>query len=101
MGGAPKGLVHNLLMQFFTLGSSKMEVFETCFFDIVTTQNDHPRYVKHVLGCICVFFTLFGYWVGGGGSPKGLVHNLLMQFFTAGSSKIEVFETCFFDTVIT
>ena len=65
-GGAPKGLVHNLLMQFFNLGSSKIEVFETCFFDIVTTQNDHPSYVKHVLGCIYVFFTLFGYWVGGG-----------------------------------
>ena len=38
---------------------------------------------------------------GGGGSPKGLVHNLLMQFFTLGSSKIEVFETICFDTVIT
>ena len=50
-----------------------------------------------------IFFTLFGYWVPGvgGGSPKGLVHNLLVQFFTLGSSKIEVFETCFFDTVIT
>ena len=48
-----------------------------------------------------MFFTLFGYWVGGGGSPKGLVHNLLMQFVTLGSSKMEVFETCFFDTVIT
>ena len=36
-GGPPKGLVHNLLMRFFTLGSSKMEVFETCFFDAVTT----------------------------------------------------------------
>ena len=49
-----------------------------------------------------MFFTLFGYWVrGGGGSPKGLVHNLLMQFFTLGSSKIEVFEIYFFDTVIT
>ena len=33
---------------------------------------------------------------GGGGSPKGLVHNLLMPFFTPDSSKIEVFETCFF-----
>ena len=48
-----------------------------------------------------MFFTLFGYWPhggggGGGGPPKGLVHNLLMQFFTPGSSKIEVFETCFF-----
>ena len=69
-GGAPKGLVHNLLMQFFNLNSSKIEVFETWFFDIVTTQNDHPRYVKHVLGCIYVFFTLFGNQVreGGGGS---------------------------------
>ena len=45
------------------------------------------------------------YWgngrMGGGGSPKGLVHNLLLQFFTLGSSKIEVFETYFSDTVIT
>ena len=29
--------VHNLLMQFFTLGSSKIEVFEPCFVAIVTT----------------------------------------------------------------
>ena len=49
-----------------------------------------------------MFFTLFAYWVGGGGgSPKGLVHNLLMQFFTLDGSRIEVFETCFFDIVIT
>ena len=43
-----------------------------------------------------MFFTLFGYWVGGGGSLKGWVHNLLMQFFTPDSSKIEVFEHYFF-----
>ena len=44
-----------------------------------------------------MYFTLLGYWPqGGGGSPKGLVHNLLVQFLTPGSSKIEVFETCFF-----
>ena len=61
-------------MQFFTPGSSKMEVFEICFFDILTIQNDHPRYVKHVLGRIYMFLTLFGYLVrgGGGGAPKGL-----------------------------
>ena len=72
-------------------------------------------------------FTLFGYWARrgtpppppnfpernhhlthprvtarGGGSPKGLVHDLLMQFFTPDSSKIEIFETYFFfDIVIT
>ena len=58
---SPKGLVHNLLMQFFTVGSSKIEVFETYFFDTMITQNDHPSYVKHVLGHIYVFFSLFGY----------------------------------------
>ena len=73
---------HNLLMQFFTLGSLKIEVSKTYFFDIVTTQCDHPRYVKHVRGRIYVFCTLFGYWVpGGGGGQTGLVHNLLMQLF--------------------
>ena len=36
-GGSPKGWVHNLLMQFFSLYSSEIEVFESCFFDIVTT----------------------------------------------------------------
>ena len=65
--GLVNGEVHNLLMQLFTLGSSKIEVFETCFFDIVTTQNDISSYAKHVLGRIYVFFTLFGYQVGGGG----------------------------------
>ena len=48
-----------------------------------------------------MFFTILGYWVGGGGSPKGLVHNLLMQFFTLDSSKIEVFKTFFFDIATT
>ena len=72
-GGAFKGLVQNQLMQLFTLDSSKMEVFETCFFDIVTTQNYHPSYVKHVVGRSYVFFTLFGYWAhvwGGGVSQR-------------------------------
>ena len=93
--------MHNLLMQFFTPDSSKMEVFETYFFDIVTTQNDHPSYGKHVLGRILRVFHPI--WVSGrgGGSPKGRVHNLLMQFFTPDSSKMEVFETCFCDIVIT
>ena len=165
-GGAPKGLVHNLLMQFFTVESSKIVFFEFCFFlYIVTTQNDHTRYANHVLGRICVFLTPFGGggggaprglgtqpayaafhpgqlkngsfrnlfisychhlklpsklckayfrpylhvldpiwvlgWGGGGGAPKGLVHNLLMQFFTLDSSKMEVFETSSFDMVTT
>ena len=58
-GVSPKGLVHNLLMQFFTLGSSKIEGFETCFCDTRITSNDHPSYVKHVLGRIYIVFPLF------------------------------------------
>ena len=47
-----------------------------------------------------MFFSLFGYLVGGG-PPKGLVHNVLMQFFSLDSPKIEVFKTSFFGIVIT
>ena len=60
--------------------------------------------MKHVFGRICVFFTLFVYWARGGGGggvmPKGLVHHLLMQFFTLDNSKIQMFETYIFDIVI-
>ena len=59
-GGGGNGLVHNLLVQFFTLYSSKIEVSETWCFHILATQNDHPSYVKHVLGSIYVFLTPFG-----------------------------------------
>ena len=39
---------------------------------------------------------------GVGGSPKGLVQNLLMQFFTLGSAKNQGFRNLFyFDTVVT
>ena len=77
--GLVNGLVHNLPLQFFTLDSSKSKFLKLIFLIFVITSNAHPRYVKHVLGCIYVFFTLFGYWVwGGGGVPRGLVHNLLM-----------------------
>ena len=44
------------------------------FFDIMTIHNDHPSYVKHILGSIDVFFTLFGYCMFvcvGGCLPRG------------------------------
>ena len=84
--GLVNGEVHNLLMQFFIPDRSKIEVFETCFFDIVTTQNDHPSYVKHVLGCIYVFSTLFGYWVGGG-SSQGIGTQPAYAVFLPGQPK--------------
>ena len=89
--GLVNGPGHNLLMQFFTLDSSKIEVFETCFYDIVTIQYDHPRYVKHVLGRIYVFFTLFGYWAqvggGGGGVSKGIGTQPAYAVFHPGQLK--------------
>ena len=56
-GGLPRDTT--CLCSFINLGSSKIEVF----------------------------FTIFGYQVaggGGGGVPKGLVHNTPMQFVTLG-----------------
>ena len=95
--GSPKGLVPNLLMQFFTSHSSNIEFFETYFFDTMIAWNYLPRYIKHTLGRVYVVFTLFGYWAprGGGGDHKGLVHNPRMPFFTLDNRKIEVFDTCF------
>ena len=57
-GWLPRGLGHNLLMQFSSLGSSKMEISETDFFDTLTIQNDQISYVKHVLAPLYVFSTL-------------------------------------------
>ena len=56
-GGVEKDWYTTYFCNFSPLCSSKFEVLET-FFDIVTTQNDHARYVKHILGNIDVFSTL-------------------------------------------
>ena len=45
---------------FSPWAAQKSKFSKWIFFDIVTTQNDHPTYVKHVLGCIYVVFTLCG-----------------------------------------
>ena len=82
-------------MQFFTPDSSKMEVSETCFFDIVTTQYDHPRYVKHVLGRIYVFFTRFGNQVRGGVS-QGTGAQPAYAVFHPGQLKNRSFRNLFF-----
>ena len=99
-GGGTKGCrAHNLLMQFSGLGSSKMEISETGFFDTLTIQNDQISFVKHVLAPIYVFFTLFGCVWWGGGTKGCRAHNLLMQFSGLGGSKMEISETDFFDTL--
>ena len=62
----------------------------------MTTHNDEICYAKHFLDLFVHFFTLF--WCGGGGGgglPRGLGHNLLMQFSRLGSSKMEISKTDF------
>ena len=77
--------MHNLLMQFFTPDSSKIEVFETCFFDIVTTYIDHPSHVKHFLGRLYVVFSLLlGVDSLRGGLAEG---NRIFCFFSILSRK--------------
>ena len=88
-GELPRGLGHNLLMQFSRLSSSKMEISETDFFDTLTIQNNQISYVKHVLAALYVFFTLFG-CCGGGWLPRGLGHNLLVRFSRLSSSRMVV-----------
>ena len=100
--GLVNGPVHNLLMQFFTRDGSKMEVFETSFFDIVTTQNGHPRYVKPVLGRIYVFFTPIGYYVQGGGVlPRDWYTTCLCSFSPCRAQKSTFSKLVFFDIVTT
>ena len=56
-------MVQHLCVRFFTLSSSKANISKTRLFDIVTTHDDHPSYVKHVLGSTYVVF--FSHWVLG------------------------------------
>ena len=77
--------MHNLLMQLFN--PDKNRSFRNLFFDIVTTQNDISSYAKHVLGRIYVFFTLFGYQLGGGGVSQGTGAQPAYEVFHPGQLK--------------
>ena len=94
-GGLPTEWYTTCLHNFSPSAAQKPKFSKLIFFDIVTTHKDHPSYVKHVLGSISVFFYGCRVCVWGGGFSKGLVHNLLMQFFILGSSTIGISETYF------
>ena len=97
-GGLIRGVGHNLLVEFSSLGNSKMEISETDFFDTFTIQNHQISYVKHVLAPLYMFVTLFWCVAGGGGGwhPSGVEHNLPMQLSSLGNSTMEISETHFF-----
>ena len=92
-----KGPGQNLLMQFSTLGSSKMDISQISFFDILTIHNEQIPFVKHVLDPLYVFFALFGCLEGGiGPAGKRLRQNLPEQS-TLYSSNVEISKLDFFD----
>ena len=66
----------------------------------MTTQYDHPRYVKHVLRRIYVFFTLFGHGVHGGGVPRDWYTTCLCNFSHWAAQKSQ-FSKLFFYILIT
>ena len=48
------------LCTFPSLYSSKIEVCNTYFFDIVITSNDHPRYKACFSPYLCSFYPILG-----------------------------------------
>ena len=73
--------------KFSGLGSSKMEISEPDFFDIVTNHNDEISYVMHVVDLHCVFFTVFGCWGGGGGGYQGGCGTTCLCTFPASAAQ--------------
>ena len=67
-GGAPKGSRAQPAYAVFPPQQLKMVISETDFFDTLAIQNDQISYVKDVLAPRYVFFTLFGFSGGRGGS---------------------------------
>ena len=99
-GGTKGSRAHNLLMQFSGLGTSKMEISESDFFDTLTIQNYQISYVKHVLDPLHVFFTPFGCVCVGGGVPRGLGHTTCLCSFQASAAQKWKFpKVLFFDTL--
>ena len=45
--------------------------------------------------CFSPYLGIRSVWEGGGGAPRGWVHNVPMQLFALDSSKGELFETFF------
>ena len=93
-GGALKGLVRNLLMQSFTLGSSKIEVFETYFQSPKMTMQDMQSMFQAVFMCFSPYLGI-GCGGGGGGSKREWYTTCLCTFSSLYSSKMEVSETFF------
>ena len=63
------------LCRFSPWTAPKLKFSKLIFLIPLIVQNDHARYVKHFVGRIYLFFTLFGYWVFswcGGGVANGI-----------------------------
>ena len=92
-GGSQGGRGTTCSCIFPSSAAQKWKFPKLFFFNILTIDNVRTPHVKHVFHPIHVLCTLFGCLDWG----KGLGHNLLMQFSTLSSSKIEIFGINFFD----
>ena len=101
-GCLPQGIGTQPAYAVFHSPQLKNRSFRNFFFDIVTTHNDHPRYVKHVLGRIYMFFTVFGYWSHKGrGLPRDWYTTCLDGFSHRAAQKSKFSKLTFFHIVIT
>ena len=74
----------------FHLGQLKNQSLRNLvFFDTVIFGNDHPRYVKHVLGRIYLFVILFWYWVRGAGVPRDCYTTCFCGFSPGAAQKLK------------
>ena len=77
-------------------GQVKNLSFRDFFFDAVVISNDHPRYVKPVLGLPNAFIILFGYWVlRGGGFSRDWYTTCFCIFSPWAAQKSKFFKYIF------
>ena len=97
MGGS-HGIGTHPAYAAFDPGQLKGRGFRSFFLYMVTTKNDHARYVKHVLANMYVFFTLFGFYVcvcGGGGVSQEIRTKPTNATFHLGQLKTRSFRNFF------
>ena len=90
--GGQTRLVHNVLVQFFTVDSSIIEVSKACFFlKTVITSNDRPKSVRMFQAAFMYFSPYWGIGCRGGGGSKGACTQPGYGVVYLGKLKIEGF----------
>ena len=85
----PRDWCTTCFCSFSPWAAHKSKFLTIILFDTVIISNDHPRYVKPVLGFISEFIIFFGYWLrgGGGGGSQGIGTQPASVVFQLGQLK--------------